>query len=72
MTGMADADLDVFLRTCRSYLDTQHRLLDHAVALDCMPPALVIAMDAALEQLETATSQVCGPEPPPVWWEPGE
>ncbi len=69
---MAEAELDVFLRTCRSYLETQHRLLDQAVALHCIPPALVIAMDAALEQLETAASQVCGPPPARLWWEPGE
>jgi hypothetical protein len=69
---MPEPELESLVQTCRSYVDTQHRLLDHAVALQCMPPAMVIAMDAALEQLETATAQVRGPHPPPLWWEAGE
>ena len=70
--GMPEPELESLLQTCRSYLATQHRLLDHAVALRCMPPAMAIAMDAALEQLEAAASQICGPSPRPLWWEPGD
>ncbi len=69
---MADPDVDILLETCNSYLDTQHRLLAQAVALQRVPSALVIAMDAALDQLEAAVLAVPRARRPPQWPEPGE
>ena len=69
---MAETDLDELLDTCCSYVDLQRRLLEQAAVARSVSPAVVIAMDAALEQLETAVLNVCNPDRLHLWWDPGE
>ena len=61
---------DDLLDTCSSYLDLQRCLLNTAAANGCPSPATLVAMDAALDQLETAVHRAKNPASSASWWEP--
>jgi precorrin-6B methylase 2 len=69
---VANPDLDDLLDTCCVYVDLQRRLIAQAVTTHTAAPAVVIAMHAALEQLETAVVNICHPERLHLWLDPGE
>lgn len=69
---MAERELNDLLDTCCTYVDLQRHLLVRAIEAHSLAPPVVIAMHAALEQLETAVVHVGRPHRMELGRDPGE